>query len=294
MITKVSFMNLCHNGDIHISRGLVRETAKICESRGIACDYYHINDPCLLADIPYVKYAGQGCELPQDYKSAPRGDTLFINTWYCSDPENYSKYSMTFDNLYYTFKDALKFLDIAIETIPVLDLFPSIDFAYFEIAKAKEWLECHIKKRVFVANGHALSGQSHNFSFGDILNRLAADNPNIDFLITNSDPKLGRLANTHLTSNIILKNGCDLNENAYLAANCDLIIGRCSGPYSFAMTRETYFENPKTFLAFTTLARYLVVWTDALTPPVQAKFFEFDCQEPEMVFRSISEHLPTL
>jgi len=292
MINKVSFFNLCHNGDIHISRGLVRETARICESRGIPCEYYHINDPSLLADIPYIKYAGRNCGMPIDYKSALIGNTLFINTWYCSDPENYKKYSMTFDNLYYTFKDSVKFLEIDLETIPVIDLFPSIDFSYFEISKAKEWLNSHSNKRVFISNGNALSGQSNNFPFAGILNRLARENSNIDFLVTNQEPGIEALPNLHLTSNIIQKNGCDLNENSFVATNCDLIIGRCSGPYSFAMTRETYFDNPKTFLAFTTLPRFLVVWTDQLTPPVKANFFEFNFQDPGMIIRAITEHLP--
>ena len=293
MINKVIFSNLCHNGDVHISRGLVRETAKICEARGITCEYYHINDPSLLADIPYAKYSGRNCGVPQDFKSAPIGNTLFINPWYCSDPEHYKNYSMTFDTLYYTFRDALKFLDVDLDTIPAIDLFPSIDFTYFEISKAKEWFNNHTNKRVFLSNGQALSGQSHNFPFAGIVNRLANSNQNIDFLITNQESGMGGLPNIHMTSNIIQKNGFDLNENAYVAANCDLIIGRCSGPYSFAMTRETYFENPKTFLAFTTLPRFLVVWTEKLTPPVKARFFEFDFQDPEMVILAISDHLPT-
>jgi hypothetical protein len=291
MINKVSFMNLCHNGDLHISRGFVREIAKICESRGIPCDYYHINDPCLLSDIPYVKYAGRNCGLPQNYKSAPRGDILFINTWYCSDPINYQKYSMTFDTLYYNFKDAVKFLDINLDDIPILNLFPSIDFTYFDIDKIKDWFNNHTNRRVFVSNGNALSGQSYNFPFSVILNKLAANNPNIDFLITSSETGI-QGSNIYLTSNIILKNGCDLNENAYIAANCDLIIGRCSGPYSFAMTKETYFDNPKIFLAFTTLPRKEVVWTDTLTPPVQATFYVFDTTNDNMVMNAITEYLP--
>ena len=291
MINKVSFLNLAHNGDIHISRGFVKEISSICESRGIPCDYFHINCPSLLADIPYVKYAGRSCNLPQDYKSTPIGDTLFINTWYCSDPENFTKYSMTFDNLYYTFRDTVKFLDIYLETIPTINLFPVIDFSYFEISKTKEWLDGHTNKRVFVSNGNALSSQSKNFSFTEIINTLARENPSIDFLMTSFEPGMSG-SNIYLTRDIIKKKGCDLNENSYIASNCDLIVGRMSGPYSFAVTRETYFENPKTFLAFTNLSRQLVVWTDKLTPPVKAKFFEFDLYDHDSVVRAISEHLP--
>jgi hypothetical protein len=292
MINKVVFFNFYHNGDIHISRGFIRKISEICESRGISCEYYHGNDPSLLADIPYVKHTCNNYGLVDTYKSASIEDTLFINTWYLADPENFEKYSSTFDNLYYTFRDSVKFLDIDLETIPAIDLFPSIDFTYFKTSKAKEWIDGHTKKRVFVSNGYALSGQSVNFSFANIINRLARENTNIDFLMTNHELGIAQLPNLHLTSNIIQNNGCDLNENSYIAENCDLIIGRCSGPYSFAMTRETYFEKPKTFLAFTNMPHNLVVWTDKLTPPVKSKFFEFRFYNPEVVFGTINRHLP--
>lgn len=290
MINKVVFFNLCHNGDIHVSRGLVKETAKICEQKRIPCEYYHINDPGLLADIPYVKYSGQNCGLPIDYKSSVRDDVLFINTWYCSDPENYKKYSLSFDTLYYNFKDALKFIDINLDTISVIDLFPNINFEYFYIEKAKQWLSEHNRQRVFFSNGNVLSGQAHNFSFSEIIRQLAKEYDYIDFLVSNKDANYDQ-PNIYATADIIQKSGFDLNENAYLAGQCSLIVGRCSGAYSFALNSECYWENPKTFLAFTNLDPKEVLWTNKLTPPVKANVIVHNVFD-HRVINIIKENLP--
>jgi hypothetical protein len=228
------------------------------------------------------------------FTSAPIGNTMFINTWYCSNKNNYNSFGMTFETLYYNFKPAARFLGIDLDKIHVLDLFPSIDFEYFEIANAKEWLNNNSRKRVFIANGHAHSGQSYNFPFAEVINSIAQTNPNIDFLITSNEPGIMSLSNVFMTSDIIKKNNGDLNENAFLASNSDIIIGRCSGPYSFAMTRETYWHNPKTFLAFTVLGMGEIAWTNKLTPPFNAKFLRYDFHDINLVINAINENIQNI
>lgn len=271
MINKVVFFNFYHNGDIHISRSLVRFISKICTERGIQCEYYHKNNPHLLDDIKTVTHTSNNYSLHDKFPSSIVGDTVFINTWYCANIHIFHTYIMTFDCVYYNFRDAAKLLDIDLDQVPILELFPSIDFDYFEIAKAKQWLSEHNHPRVFVSNGQVLSGQAHNFSFAPIINTLAQQYTNIDFLLSNAENGLVSLPNIFLTSDIIQKNSFDLNENSYVASNCQLIIGRCSGTHSFAITRENYWEKPKTFLAFSNLAQREVVWAYQLTPPVLAQ-----------------------
>lgn len=290
-IMKVVFFNFYHNGDIHVSRGLVREIAKHCQAKGIPCEYYHPNTPGILADIPYVKHTTNGYGLNPGYRSALVGDTLFINTWYCGKNEIYQAYGITFDCLYLSFKESAKLLDLDLGAIPGIDLFPNIDYNYFQIGKAKEWLDVHHRPRVLISNGHVLSGQATNFSFATIVNQLAKSHDHIDFLISNADGGIVQAPNVFLTSNIIQSGGFDLNENSYLASHCSAIIGRCSGAYSFSITKENYWDNPKTFVAFTNLSMGAAIWTKQFTPPPNAKIVVHDVSDDSAI-GLIAEHLP--
>lgn len=290
-IMKVVFFNFYHNGDIHVSRSLVREIAKVCQANGTPCEYYHPNNPRILADIPYVKHTTNGYGLHPGYRSALVGDTLFINTWYCGKNEIYQAYGITFDCLYLSFKEPARIIGLDLDSIPGIDLFPSIDFNYFHIDKAKEWLATHQRPRVLISNGHVLSGQSTNFSFATIINELAKIHDHVDFLISNADAGIAQAPNVFFTSEIIQNGGFDLNENSYLANHCSAIIGRCSGVYSFAMTRENYWDSPKTFVAFTSLSIGATVWTKQFTPPPNAKVVVHNVFDNSAI-GLIAEHLP--
>ncbi|MCK9567808.1 hypothetical protein M0R72_02510 [Candidatus Pacearchaeota archaeon] len=292
MIKKVIFFNTYHNGDIHVSRSLVGAISDICAKRNIPCEYCHGNGSSLLADIKNLTHVPNRYGLHAHFPSSIVGNVLFINTWYCADMNNFQKYNLTFDCLYMNFKESAKWLDIDLDTISGIELFPNINFEHFAIGKAKEWLGSRSRPLVFVSNGSALSGQATNFSFSEIIHKLAQEYDYIDFLISNTEANYKPMPNTFMTSDIIQKVGCDLNENAYLAGHCSLILGRCSGAYSFAVNRQNYWDNPKTFLAFTTLKPSEAIWTHQFTPPVLAKIISHDVSD-HRVIDLIREHLPS-
>lgn len=292
MINKVVFFNFCHNGDIHVSRSLVDELSKICVFRGISCEYFYRNDQSLLADLKHIKHTNNAYCTRQELKTTIIGDTLFFNTWYCGDPEVYAAYGVTFDTLYATFIKVAKIIDIDLTQIPAADLFPGINFECFEISHARDWLNNHSRKRVFISNGSTLSGQCTNFTFAEIINHVSSNNEDIDFLISNAEPGITARHNIFFTSDIIRKGGTDLNENGFLASNCDLIVGRMSGAYTFAMTRENYFEKPKKFLVFSNLSENVCRWTVRFTPPIKAEIVRMNIDQADNVIRAITEHLP--
>ena len=291
MINKVVFFNVYHNGDIHVSRNLVGAISDICESKNIPCEYFHGNNPSLLADRKNIRHINNNYGLHAHFPSSIVGDILFINTWYCADMSNYQTYGLTFDCLYMNFKKPASWLDIDLDTIPGIDLFPNIDFECFSIGKAREWLENRHRPRVFISNGNALSGQAENFSFAETIHKLAQEYDYIDFLISNTESNYNPMPNTFLTSDIIQKGGFDLNENAYLAGQCSLILGRCSGAYSFAVNRQNYWDSPKTFLAFTSLKPHEALWTSRFTPPVLARVTPFNVSD-HRVMDLIRDNLP--
>jgi hypothetical protein len=55
-------------------------------------------------------------------------------------------------------------------------------------------------------------------------------------------------------SEIIKKeNGSDLNEISYLSTKCNVIIGRASGPFTFAINRQNIEDPNKILLSFSKL-----------------------------------------
>lgn len=304
MINKVVFFNYYHNGDLHLSRNFVRAVSEICNARGITCEYYHRCNPNVLADLHYVKHTSNDYSTNDRMPSAVIGDILFINTWYCGRMDIYEKYDVSFKSIYMIFVDAVKPLGIDIEQMQKLDLFPSINYDCFDIGAAKKWIDNNRRKKVFIANCNAMSCQSDNFSFSEIINRLSL-NDNIDFLISNGKPGIELRKNVFMTTDIINKPACnlftatdliarpvcDLNENSFLASNCDLIIGRLSGAYNFAITRENYFDNPKTFLCFTNSNENVYLWAKDFETPVRAKIFGHKTTNPDFVVDIISKHI---
>jgi hypothetical protein len=293
MIDKVVFFNYYHNGDLHLSRSFVREVSKICKANGIPCEYYHTCDTAVLADLDYVTHTYNKYSTTDRMPSSIVDNVLFINTWYCGNMDVYNLYGVSFKSIYNIFIDAVKPLNIDIKQMQAIDLFPSINYDCFDIDAAKNWINNNSRKRVFIANCKAMSGQSENFSLSRIINSISL-NYNFDFLISNGEPGIEMRKNVFMTSDIIKKSersGCDLNENSFLASNCDLIIGRLSGAYNFAITRENYFDNPKTFLCFTNCDESSYLWAKDFDPLVKAKVFGYRTTNPGAIVNIINEKL---
>ena len=288
MIKKVIFFNFLHYGDIHVSRGLVREISNICYQRNISCEYYFNGYSKLLNDIPNVLFIKHKYSLNQNTPSFIRDNTLFINAWYSGNRDIFLKYSVSFDTLYLSFKEVCKLLDIDLESIDRLSLFPSINYEKFQIENAKNWLSKNNRKRIFISNGPVLSGQCNNFPMFSIINKLSEQYKDIDFLISNKENGINNRENIFLTNNIIQKDENDLNENSYLASNCSIIVGRYSGTYTFAITRENYFDKPKTFITFTHLD---TTWTYSFTDKPKANILFFNENEENKVYKLISDNI---
>ena len=289
MINKVVFFNFYHNGDIHVSRNFVRKISEICQQRGISCEYFHPNDPGLLADIPYIKHTTNRYGLNDKTQSKICGNVCFINTWYAGTGNIYKNLGITFECIYDSFMQNAKLIDIDLSKFDVIDLFPNINYKLYDIAKAQSWIDNHIKTKVFICNGDSLSGQAINFSFSEIINEVSNRRQDIDFIISHNDDKVSG-SNVFFTRDIIQKHGFDLNENTFLASHCPLIIGRMTGVYTFATNRDNYFDNPKTFLAFVQMPMKSIVWIDKIAP--KAKIIGYDKTNANDVINIINENLP--
>jgi hypothetical protein len=166
-----------------------------------------------------------------------------------------NRYGISMDALYAAFDDTCKslwgFSLDSISTDPSV-FFPMIDYDKFQIGGARAWLYSHPGKKIFVSNGAILSDQAHNFPLTPIIANLAQKHTDKIFILSNHDGHPGS-ANIIHSDDIIKKRGNDLNENSFISSHCDVIIGKASGSFTFAVTQDNLFNREVKFLAFCNL-----------------------------------------
>jgi hypothetical protein len=257
-MTNIIFFNHFHNGDIHVSRGFIRQIMN--KMQGITFSYSHRNPPNLLSDIPNLIFDPQAIH---NIKNEHIGiyhvaDTIYVNTWYAQQGFRYmNRYGISMDTLYAAFDDICKslwqFSLTDISTDP-RTFFPVIDYCKFDIAPAQSWLNVHQNKKIFVETGMVLSDQAHNFAFTPIIINLANKHQDKIFILSNQEGPYQLPGNVVYSTDIIKKAfKSDLNENSYLSSHCDVIIGRASGAFTFAMTQENLFQRSPKFIALCNL-----------------------------------------
>lgn len=261
-MSKIVFFNSFHNGDLHVSREMVNKIVQKVRGQdpNISFVYSHRNSSNLLADIPNLGFDPQALNRkPNDHANLfTIGDTTYINTWYGQQDYRYmNDYGMTLDCIYAALDDSCKKLwqfSLSDISTDIPSFFPTIDYTKFDIEKSKEWLAAHPEKKVFIANGEALSGQAINFNLTSIIVQLAQKHTDKTFILTNKEHSPALPSNIVYSSDIIKKaHLSDLNENSFISSFCDVIIGRSSGASTFAMTQENLFRRNIKVLYFTNI-----------------------------------------
>src|ERR1700677_2769215 len=189
---KIVFFNFFHNGDVHVSRGLVRQImAKVNQiDPSISFVYAHRNPANLLLDISGLTFQPNLLNhIVSEHSNLTRyGDIVFFNTWYAQQHHKYmNRYGISFDTIYAAFNDSCKNLwNFSLSDIsedPSI-FFPTIDYSKFEIGIASEWLKNNPGRKILVENGLAHSDQAHNFPMTPVIVRLAQKYPEITFILT--------------------------------------------------------------------------------------------------------------
>jgi hypothetical protein len=258
----IVFFNHFHNGDIHASRGLIRQIMNKVHQQDPGVSFYctHKNSPNLLADIPSLTF---DANLLVNLKTAHEnltvsGSAIYINTWYAQQNYKYmNRYGISMDTLYAALNDSCQ----AIWGFSLSDIsqdptvfFPTIDYSKFHISEAQSWLYSHPTTKIFVENGNALSGQATNFSMTSVIIKLAQKYQDKIFILSNPEGSINLPPNIVYSSNIIRKpGGSDLNENSFLSSHCDMIIGRASGPFAFTLTQDNLFKRNTKFVCFSNI-----------------------------------------
>lgn len=256
---KVVFFNHFHNGDVHVSRGFIRQIMN--KMPDVSFTHTHRNSPSLLSDIPNLGFDPNIINSIANEHAGTYtvGDTTYINTWYAQQRFRYmNRFGITIDSLYAAFDDTCKSLwgfsltDISAEP---RYFFPAIDYSRFKIQDAQNWLYLHPEKKIFVENAHANSDQATNFDLTTPTIELALKHQDKTFILSNQFSRIQLPHNVVYSRNIIQSTGLssDLNENSFLSSHCDVIIGRASGPFTFSLTQENLFVRHPKFICFSNL-----------------------------------------
>lgn len=163
MPKRIVFFNCFHNGDIHVSRGFVRQIMnKIKQLEpDTTFGYTHKMSAELLSDIPDLTFdrgalGSVGSEHANLVKS---GDTTFINTWYGQQQHKYmNRHGISIDTVYAALNDSCKDLyGFSLEDIStdLSTFFPTIDYTRISISRVQSWLSQHPQKKILVENGQA-------------------------------------------------------------------------------------------------------------------------------------------
>jgi hypothetical protein len=284
-MSKGVFFNMFRNGDLFIVREFVREMISFFPE--YTWHYAHGNHRNSLIDLP-CKYEPMShyqkvCEclkcknhevsdiLPKSKsliydesirKSIPENN-LYINTW----PGVY--YGHFFPNHHYPNMRELIVIwnhisDLILKYTgkkyvydkQLVEYFPSVDESKFDSSKVYNFVSSNqykqFEKHVLMANGNSLSGQSKLPSMNHALVMLAKQNPDVAFIATS---KFDRTMNNIFFTDDIFQTDFDLPLISILSSYCNVIVGKNSGPYTYANTKKNVSDPTKTFVSFSNHAR---------------------------------------
>jgi hypothetical protein len=261
MTKRIVFFNYFHNGDIHVSRGMVRQIMNKVHQidPSVQFAYAHKMSTDLLSDIPGLQFDGSGLSVVNNEHANLHkvGDTTYINTWYGQQHFKYmNRYAVSIDSIYAALSDSCKdtfgfsFDDISTD---LTTFFPVIDYTKLNVAPVQSWLSRHPGTKILIENGSALSGQATNFDMKPIIIQLSGKYPDKNFILTSRHDYITR-PNVFYSSDITQRGQrTDLNEISFLSTQCDMIIGRASGVWSFTLTQENLFKRNIKYLCFSNL-----------------------------------------
>lgn len=248
----IYFYNNWHNGDLHVSRDVVKKIISQVEEKDVSFYYGHNCDPNILADIPAV-YDNRYSNLLKtnvDTSYFEKDGGIFINTWYGVEKfKYYNQLDPTFDCIYEVLLEPAKQVGVDLEQFNLVDLFPNIGFNKYNVEKINlSFMDGKIN--VLISNGMVYSAQTKNYNMNGLIKKLSDGFCDVNFIITNVDSVKVNAPNVFYTKDLINIAGCDLNENAYIGTKCQIIVGRCSGAYTFSLNRQNLFDRDCTLLCF--------------------------------------------
>lgn len=238
----INLYNHFNYGDLFFSRSIIKAL-----SENYNINYFHTKSDKVFSDLKNVnEIHGIPHTFPVHNSDISNGN---INTWmgiynflYIKGPPWYCSYSRYMNYI----KSILHYLNIPIKDNEYYR--PEVNFENItNIEKTKNKfneLNYIYKNIILLCTGPVLSGQSHNFNFSNIIEKLSALYKDTLFLTTSNYN--GNKKNVLSTCDLFPS----LLDISYISERINLIIGRASGPYGYCLTKNNLKSKNKTFVCF--------------------------------------------
>ena len=250
--TKIVFFNQWRNGDCFINKEYVRDIiSRLPDDEFI---YAHNNHPNIVSDLN-CKHVTLN-EIPAINTFLPLAvsrtepNTLYINTWVgCWIGKHLVENEhANFHCLHTMWKEIFNSLDIEMKGDYSIYL-PKVDWYRFDLKECDSYLRTIIPKNlILICNGVQQSGQSSMGDMSHIIKSLASSFPDYEFLIT-CDIGL-TMRNVRCTDDVFGGPTGNLNQIGYISQFAKLIVGKNSGPFTYAHTKTNMNNPEQTFMCF--------------------------------------------
>ena len=249
---RIVFFNFWQNGDCFINKEYVRD---IIQHFPEAEKYYaHKNHPNIVADLGCV-HIPLNVLPPQltmwnPIASDPENETVYINTWigcWIGKHIQHGEHA-NFTTLYRVWKDVYDFLKIDMRS-SYEEYHPEIWPEYYQYKHSLKYLkEIGNTPLVVFCNGQAMSQQSSMGDMRNIIELVADAFPNYQFFV--ADKVDVNRPNVKFSEDVLHGSVGNLNQISHITNFSRLIIGKNSGPFTYAHTKLNMNDSSKTFMCF--------------------------------------------
>jgi hypothetical protein len=245
---EIVFFNHWHNGDLHYSRNFCRDIISQLENK-YTFKYAHKNKPYTLEDlcehVPIETFPGVP-DMSISY--AVSDNKLFINTWVGQkDCFFYKKVGyIGLETSYQMFESIINDINTEFNLNLKLNTDKEFYLAEIDFDKLKDFNPSKFtldKRPILICNNFVFSNQAPNYDFTPLIDELAQIYKDEIFLVTNKlNDYVFKQPNVSYVDNL------NLNEVGYLSLSAKVIVGRGSGPFCFADTKQNLKNTNTTFI----------------------------------------------
>jgi len=248
----IVFFNHWHYGDLFSTRGWVADIKRQMPQSNFY--YAHKKNPRAIIDLVETLDEENNATVLDGINQWNRfgsdDDTILINTWVGSymglwantHPSYISHHRIVgecYNNLRQQFGIDLKLSD------DVWDYVPQIDYSKYNRAAVDNY---KFSGNVYLfCNSAVASAQSSMDNMQKIIEYVAANHTNDTFVATEKfDTKLDNV----IFTGDIFSDACDLCDISYLSTKVNLVVGKNSGPFTYANTKDNLLDKSKIFVNF--------------------------------------------
>ena len=258
MIHTICFFNFWHNGDVYSGKGYMQDI--IAQMPSMKFQHAQLNSLKTMSDLDCAQVHTDNIDsrVVHNMRYVDLDGVLYINTWVGAygnavipQGQHHANWTSLYTMWMHIYDTIEQLLSVKLERSKNLAVYiPTTDWSKFDTAPAIRFAGPR-RDIVLLCNGLVRSTQSNLGVLDDVVEFLAGDFPDIDFVCTTKfDTTNIKHQNIHFTDDIFagVADG-DINEIAFLSTKAFVIVGKNSGPFMFTHIQENILDPNKIFIS---------------------------------------------